>query len=125
MEIYQNMTFDEMQLILQQVVISQRELQVSQRESQEELKEFKEEVRTIVRSNDRTIQAMLDRAATDRLKREEDHIYHETRMERLERISEALTNMLVSVDEDRPTILRKLNKIEQNQSTILDRLPSE
>jgi vacuolar-type H+-ATPase subunit E/Vma4 len=125
MEIYQNMTFDEMQLILQQVVISQRDLQVSQRESQEELKEFKEEVRTIVRSNDRTIQAMLDQAATDRLKREEDHIYHETRMERLERISEALTNMLVSVDEDRPTILRKLNKIEQNQSTILDRLPSE
>lgn len=112
------MTFDEMQLIVQQVVISQRE-------SQEELREFKEEVRTIVRSNDRTIQAMLDQAATDRLKREEERVYHEVRMERLEHISEALTNLLVSVDEDRPTILRKLNTIEQNSSNILDRLPSE
>ncbi len=119
------MTFDEMQLIIQQVVISQRELQASQRESQEELREFKEEVRTIVRSNDRTIQAILDQAATDRLKREEERTYHEARMERLERISEALTNMLVSVDEDRPTILRKLNSIEQNSSNILDRMISE
>jgi vacuolar-type H+-ATPase subunit E/Vma4 len=119
------MTFDEMQLILQQVVINQRELQVSQRESQEELKEFKEEVRTIVRSNDRTIQAMLDQAATDRLKREEERIYHEARMERLEHISEALTNMLVSVDEDRPTILRKLNSIEQKSIDILERLRSD
>lgn len=116
------MTFDEMQLILQQVVISQRELQASQRESQAELREFKEEVRMIVRSNDRTIQAMLDQAATDRLKREEEQIYHEGRMERLERISEALTNMLVSVDEDRPTILRKLNTIEQKTDSILNRL---
>lgn len=119
------MTFDEMQLILQQVVISQRELQVSQRESQEELKEFKEEVRTIVRSNDRTIQALLDQAATDRLKREEERIYHETRMERLEHISEALANMLVSVDEDRPTILRKLNSIEQKSIDILEKSRSE
>jgi hypothetical protein len=33
--------------------------------------------------------------------------------------------MLVAVDEDRPTILRKLNTIEQASSDILDRLPSE
>jgi mevalonate kinase len=118
METYKDMTFDEMQLILQQVVISQRE-------SQTELREFKEEVRTIVRSNDRTIQAILDQAATDRLKREEERVYHEGRMERLERISEALANMLVSVDEDRPTILRKLNTIERNSSDILNRIPSE
>lgn len=119
------MTFDEMQLILQQVVVSQQELQVLQRESQAELREFKEEVRMIVRSNDRTIQAILDQAATDRLKREEERAYQEARIERLDRISEALANMLVSVDEDRPTILRKLNTIEQNSSNILNRLPSE
>ncbi len=125
METYRNMTFDEMQLILQQVVVSQQELQVLQRESQAELREFKEEVRMIVRSNDRTIQAILDQAATDRLKREEERAYQEARIERLDRISEALANMLVSVDEDRPTILRKLNTIEQNSSNILNRLPSE
>jgi hypothetical protein len=110
------MTFDEMQLILQQVAISQRE-------SQAELQEFKREVQMIVRSNDRTIQAMLDQAATDRLRREEERTYHEARMERLERISEGLVNMLVATDEDRPTILRKLNTIEQNTDSILSRLP--
>jgi hypothetical protein len=51
------MTFEEMDLILQKIVISKRG--------------FQEEVRTIVRSNDRTIQAMLDQTATDRLKRDE------------------------------------------------------
>jgi hypothetical protein len=40
-------------------------------------------------------------------------------MERLERISEALANMLVSVDEYRPTIMRKLNSIEQKSTDIL------
>jgi hypothetical protein len=31
--------------------------------------------------------------------------------------------MLSSIDEDRPTILRKLNMIEQKTNSILDRLP--
>jgi uncharacterized protein YpbB len=93
------MTFDEMQLILQSVVVSQRETQV------------------IIESNSRAIQAMLDQAATDRLN-------HEARMEKLESLSEGLINMLSSIDEDRPTILRKLNTIEQKTDSILSRLPS-
>jgi hypothetical protein len=105
------MTFDEMQLILQQVVISQREFQLEMTE-----------LKSLAQSNGRAIQSMLEQTTTDRLKREEERVYHEGRMERLERISEALANMLVSVDEDRPTIFRKLNAIEQKTDSILNRL---
>ena len=140
------MTFEEMQIMMQSIAVShvaaqaeisdmrtvqrdiqasQREMQISQQKSQDDLQQFKQEVQRIVQSNDRTIQSILDQATTDRLKQEEQRTYHEARMERLERISEALTNMLVSVDEDRPTILRKLNSIEQKSIDILERLRSE
>jgi vacuolar-type H+-ATPase subunit E/Vma4 len=117
------MTFDEMQLILQQVVISQREIQASQREFQQEFQSDIAEIKALAQSNSRTIQAMLEQSTTDKLRRDEERSHHETRMERLERISEALANMLVATDEDRPTILRKLNTIERNTDTILNRLP--
>ena len=109
------MTFEEMQLIMQQVIISQRE-------SQDELRQFKEEVRTIVRSNDRTIQAMLDQAATDRLNREAETAVHREQMAELRHISRGLVNMLDSIDDDRPTILRKLNTIENKADAIIERL---
>jgi uncharacterized membrane protein YccC len=109
------MTFEEMDLILQKMVISQRE--------------FQEEVRTIVRSNDRTIQAILDQTATDRLKRDEERAEHERRIQLLEANNQILAStqqgvvaLLGSIDEDRPTILRKLNTIEQNIDSIVDRL---
>lgn len=92
------MTFEEMQVLMQSILTAQRATQA------------------IVDSNSRAIQAMLDQAATDRLN-------HEARMEKLEKLSEGLVNMLSSIDEDRPTILRKLNTIEQKTNSILDRLP--
>jgi hypothetical protein len=110
------MTFEEMDLILQKIAVSQRD--------------FQEEVRMIVQSNDRTIQAILDQAATDRLKRDEERIEHERRMQLLEANNQILANtqqgvaaLLGSIDEDRPTVLRKLNAIEQKTDSILDRLP--
>jgi hypothetical protein len=81
------------------------------------------ELKALARSNARSIQSMLEQTTTDRLKREAEKAEHLARMERLEHISEALANMLVSIDEDRPTILRKLNTIEQNTDRILNRLP--
>jgi uncharacterized protein YdiU (UPF0061 family) len=99
------MTFEEMQLLLQSIAVAQQETATAQRATQ-----------AIVDSNSRAIQAMLDQAATDRLN-------HEARMEKLERLSEGLVNMLSSIDEDRPTILRRLNAIEQKTNSILDRLP--
>jgi enoyl reductase-like protein len=107
------MTFEEMQLLLQSIAVSQRE------------------TIAIVESNSRTIQAMLEQAATDRLKRDEERIEHQRRIELLEANNEILANtqqgiaaLLGSMDEDRPTILRKLNTIEQKTDSILSRLPS-
>jgi uncharacterized protein YcbK (DUF882 family) len=105
------MTFDEMQLIMQSVVISQREMQATLEETQ-----------ALARSIALGVQAMQDKALSDELKRDEERAYQEARLEKLERISEALVNMLVSIDEDRPTILRKLNTIETKTDTIIDRL---
>jgi methyl-accepting chemotaxis protein len=141
------MTFEEMQLLLQSIVVAQqetaatvretaaaqRETAAAQRETAAIVRETEailrettaavreitaglQETKKVVDSNSRAIQAMLDQAATDRLK-------HEERMERMERLSEGLVNMLSSIDEDRPTILRKLNTIEQKTNSILDRLP--
>ena len=101
------MTFDEMQLIMQQVVINQRETQ------------------DIVKSIARGIQAMQDKALTDELKRDEEKAEHQARMEKLERISEGLVNMLDLIDSDRPTILRKLNTIEDKADAIIERLSRE
>jgi soluble cytochrome b562 len=98
------MTFEEMQLIMQSVVIAQRETQA------------------IVESNSRAVQAILDQAATDRLKREEEKAEHQAQMAELRHISQGLVNMLDSIDDDRPTILRKLNTIENKTDAIIERL---
>jgi methionine synthase I (cobalamin-dependent) len=113
------MTFEEMQLLLQSIVFSQRETDAILRETAVTVQETAaalQETKQVVDSNSRAIQAMLDQAVTDRLN-------HEARMEKLENLSEGLINILSSLDEDRPTILRKLNTIEQKTNSILDRLP--
>ena len=84
------MTFDEMQLIMQSVVISQREMQTSLSETQ-----------LLVKSIACGIQAMQDKALTDELKRDEERAEHQARMEKLERISERLVNMLDSITSGR------------------------
>ncbi len=98
------MTFEEMQLILQQVVVTQRETQ------------------DIVQSIARGVQAMQDKALSDELRRDEDKARHEQRMEKLEQMNEGLINLLVAIDDDRPTILRKLNTIENKTDAIIERL---
>ena len=94
-----------------------------------------ERIEAIVESNSRAIQAMMEQRATDRLKGEEEKAQHEERMRRLEetvirlddtvarltRIEEAQNRMLASIDEDRPTILRKLTAIENKVDTLLER----
>jgi hypothetical protein len=57
------MTFEEVQLLLQSIAISQRETQ------------------EIVQSNSRAVQAMLYQAATDRLRRKEERAEYENRIE--------------------------------------------
>ena len=72
-------------------------------------------------SNARAIQAMMEQRATDRLE-------HEARMNRLEdlvtrltRIEEAQNRMLANMDDDRPTILRRLMSIENKVDTLIER----
>ena len=92
-------------------------------------------IEAIVESNSRAIQAMLEQQAKDRLKREEEKAQHEARMRRLEdtvvrlddtvarltRIEEAQNRMLANMDEDRPTVLRRLMSIENKVDTLIER----
>ena len=83
------MTFDEMQLIMQSVVISQREMQSALSETQTVLSENQLLVKSIARG----VQAMQDKALSDELKRDEEKAEHQARMEKLERISERLVKV--------------------------------
>lgn len=82
-----------------------------------------DELRKLIESNARAIQAMLDARATERL---EFQAFQEriTRLddvvERLTNLQEGMARMLASLDEDRPTVLRKLNAIESKVDRLLD-----
>ena len=85
------------------------------------------ELQQIVESNSRAIQAMLDAQASDRLEREEfrDRMDAtiarlDTAIQRLTTLNEGVVNLLSSLDEDRPTVLRKLNAIEDKVDRLLE-----
>lgn len=87
-------------------------------QQQEKFDRKLQETTNIANSNSRTIQAMLEQRETDRLE-------HERRMTRLEEIAadvattqKAVIKILASLDEDRPTILRRLMKIEDKLDRI-------
>ena len=78
-------------------------------------------------SNSRAIEAMIEQRTTDRLIHDERMAQLQntiTRLDdtvaRLARIEEAQNRMLSSIDEDRPTVLRKLTTIENKIDTILE-----
>jgi RecJ-like exonuclease len=115
------MSFEEMQSVLQGILLSQQQLQLSQQQFQIEMVELK----VLTNSNSRAIQAMLDNAATDRLEEKERTKQHEERMQRLENLSEGLVNLTVSINEDRPTILRLLQSNNSKLDLLLDLLPPQ
>lgn len=84
------------------------------------------ELQQIVKSNSRTIQAMLEAQATERIQHaefKENTNRAITRIEeailRLTNVSEGIANLTLSLDEDRPTILPKLNNIENKIDRLL------
>ena len=86
------------------------------------------ELQQIVESNSRAIQSMLDNQAEERLEREEFRSRMDatitrldTAIQRLTTLNEGVVNLLSSLDEDRPTILRKLNTIENKVDRLLER----
>lgn len=70
---------------------------------------------------ERTVQAMLEQRATDKLEHEERMSRMEDVVARLTRIEEAQNRMLVSIDDDRPTVLRRLMSIEDKVDTLIKR----
>ena len=79
-------------------------------------------------SNARTIQGILDARATERLKREEEKAEHQEQMavmrnaiQQLVKVEQGLTNMVAKVDENQPTILRRLMAIENKVDTLIER----
>jgi acetyl-CoA carboxylase carboxyltransferase component len=80
-----------------------------------------QELQQLVASNARTIQTMLEQQETTRLIHEEQIDEIRQAMLRLERVEEGLINMMVSIDEDRPTVLRRLTSIENKVDRILEK----
>ncbi len=87
-----------------------------------------DELRKLIESNARAIQAMLDARAEDRLEFQEFRQRMETTVSglqdvtmRLANLQEGMARMLASLDEDRPTVLRKLNAIEGKVDRLLER----
>ena len=80
-----------------------------------------EELKQLVESNARTAQAILDSMAEARLEREERNAKLDQTLEKLTALNEGVVNLLSSMDEDRPTVLRKLNAIENKVDRLLER----
>jgi chromosome segregation ATPase len=81
-----------------------------------------EELKQLIESNARTAQAMLDTMAEARLERQElreGMIQLQSAVERLANIQEGIANLLVSLDDDRPTVLRRLTAIENKVDRLL------
>ena len=82
------------------------------------------ELQQIVESNARSIQALSDRLVEiTNIQEEAQEERQELRQAtiRLERLAEGIVNLLGSLDEDRPTMLRKLNTIESKLDQLLER----
>lgn len=85
-------------------------------------------IEAIVESNSRAIQAIMEQQATDRLKHEARMEKHEQEIAELKAISSRLTEvqagmarMLGKIDENNPTVLRRLMNIEDKVDRILER----
>ena len=86
-----------------------------------------EELRQLVESNARTAQAMLGTIADAKDEREElreGMIKLQEAVVRLTNIQQGVSNLLAALDEDRPTILRKLTTIENKLDQVLTNKPT-
>ena len=78
-------------------------------------------IETIVESNSRAIQAMMEQRATDRLEHEERMRFLEENQRQIIQTQRGIANLVSSLDEDRPTILRKLTAIENKVDSLIER----
>ncbi len=74
----------------------------------------------IVESNSRAIQAMADNTAEMKLNFEAGNERENRGREELRQAMLGIAHLVISLDEDRPTIFRKLNSIENKVDQILE-----
>lgn len=94
------------------------------RESGEQLTIVGEQLTSIeqlTQSNSRAIQATLEAQETERLRNEEYRREAAEERAELRQAMIGIANLLSSLDSDRPTILRKLNTIENKVDRLLER----
>ncbi len=77
------------------------------------------ETAQLTRSNAVAIQALTDDLVTFRLTVEQDRENARAEREELRQATIGIANLLAFLDEDRPTILRKLNTIENKVDQLL------
>lgn len=80
----------------------------------------KNDLTRLIESNARTIQGMLEQRATDRLEHEERMRLLEENQRQIAQTQRGIANLVSSLDEDRPTVLRKLNTIESKLDRLLE-----
>ncbi|MBE8967207.1 MULTISPECIES: hypothetical protein [unclassified Nostoc] len=80
------------------------------------------ELKHLIESNAKTVQAMLDEMAEARQERQElreGMLQIQSAVAQLTNIQERITNLLISIDGDRPTILKKLSALETKLDQLL------
>jgi hypothetical protein len=82
-----------------------------------------EELKQLIESNARATQAMLDSMAEARLERQElreGMAQLQNAVVQLINVQSGIAKLLSSLDEDRPTVLRKLTVIENKLDRLLE-----
>ena len=87
----------------------------------QEQKERYARMDNLIESNSRSIQGLTDMVVTDKLEQAERNAKLDKTLEKLTALNEGVVNLLSSMDEDRPTVLRKLNAIENKVDRLLER----
>ncbi|MEH1920903.1 hypothetical protein [Nostoc sp.] len=86
------------------------------------------ELKHLIESNAKTVQAMLDEMAEARQERQElreGMLQIQNAVAQLANIQERITNLLISLDGDRPTILKKLSALETKLDRLLQQKPTD
>ncbi len=82
-----------------------------------------EELKQLIESNAKATQAMLDNMAEARLERQEIRegmVQVQNAVVQLINVQSGIAKLLSSLDEDRPTILRKLTAIENKLDRLIE-----
>lgn len=79
-----------------------------------------EELEQLSQSIARGVQAMMEQRATDKLEHDERMRFLEENQRLILQTQKGIANLVSSLDEDRPTVLRKLTTIENKIDQIIE-----